>query len=121
MCTMHLFSECKLLQQLVNISVIRYDSDIDMLCEIYVCNGCPFIALERTAFSQTFQQYFENVFLNDLMKRMQLKVLSFPAYRIRMHMTKHRTSFFDLNSCFIFRSSKLSQFSNHLDKFGINL
>ena len=49
----------------------------------------PSTLWKETAFFRTFQQYFENVPLNDRMNKMQLKLLNTLAYKTGTEMTKH--------------------------------
>ena len=50
-------------------------------------------------------KYFENVCSNNLMNKMQLKLLGFLAYKIRSKMTEHKRFCFESDSSFFFWSS----------------
>ena len=50
------------------------------------CNDCLFNVLE---INKLFQESFEKVGSNDLMNKMQLKLLGYLAYKIKTKVTKH--------------------------------
>ena len=59
--TWHLLSRCKVLQRVVNIYCIKYDSDIEEQCGTDFCNGFPF---KETAFSQTSSAILQKSLFN---------------------------------------------------------